>query len=93
MDSHTLAIWRNMQWWRKLAGLVELALGFIFLCVGVIDADSEAYVIAAGATIMGMQMLNIGWVESKYALLAQRYVQTRTEMIELKAKLKRHENL
>lgn len=93
MDSHTLTIWRNMQWWWKLAGLAELALGFIFLCIGIIDADSEAYVIAAGATIMGLQMLNIGWLESKYELLTQIYVTTKIENYALKAKLKRHENL
>ena len=93
MDSHTLTIWRNMQWWWKLAGLVELALGFIFLCVGVIDADSEAYVIAAGATIMGLLMLAAGWSEAKYQLLAQRYATTRIELLALKAKMARHENL
>lgn len=93
MDSHTLTIWRNMQWWWKLAGLSELALGFIFLCIGVIDADSEAYVIAAGATTIGLLMLTVGWSEAKYQLLAQRYVQTRIELLALKAKLKRHENL
>ncbi|BAF56017.1 hypothetical protein cgR_p0004 (plasmid) [Corynebacterium glutamicum R] len=82
-----------MAWWWKLAGLAELALGVIFLCIGILDSDAEAYVIAAGATVMGMQMLNIGWVESKYQLLAQRYVTTRIELLALKAKVVRHENL
>lgn len=93
MDSHTINIWSNMAWWWKLAGLTELALGFVFLCIGILDSDTEAYVIAAGATVMGMQMLNIGWVESKYQLLAQRYVSTRIELLALKAKVVRHENL
>lgn len=93
MDSHIVNVWSNMAWWWKLAGLVELTLGFIFLCIGILDSDTEAYVIAAGATVMGMQMLNIGWVESKYQLLAQRYVTTRIELLALKAKVARHENL
>ena len=94
MDSHTLTIWRNIPWWWKLISFGELALGLIILfCIGVLNEDPNAFPLAAGAIVMGLQMLNIGWLESKYQLLAQTYVTTKIENYALKAKLKRHENL
>lgn len=93
MDNHTLTIWRNIPWWWKLISFGDLALGLIIFCIGVLNEDPNAFPLAAGATVMGMQMLNIGWVESKYQLLAQRYVSTRIELNALKVKLNRHENL
>lgn len=93
MDSHTLTIWRNMQWWWKLISFVDLALGLIIFCAGVLNEDPNAFPLAAVALVMGLQMLNIGWLESKYELLAQIYVTTKIENYALKAKVARHENL